>query len=170
VWISLSRHSPDWRVIKNFHSPNKKTTRDWGINSKEENIGEWFFLFLLAKPEFHSHLSSWWVVIRFPAVSKKTNFTWLFLVRDCHNYAATHYPPPVDAPSRGICILAISHVKNLWNKITAKPKKTTEKLKFTGQETTWHGFVCFVFFFLTCTMNPKWKVNKYHFSQSGNFS
>jgi hypothetical protein len=26
VWISFSGHSPNWRVVQNFHSPGQKTT------------------------------------------------------------------------------------------------------------------------------------------------
>jgi hypothetical protein len=26
VWISFSRHSPKWQVVRNFYSPNQKTT------------------------------------------------------------------------------------------------------------------------------------------------
>jgi hypothetical protein len=58
------------RGVENFYSPNQKTTRDWAKNNslRENKTLVSGFLFLLAKPEFYSHLAGWRVVIRTPAV------------------------------------------------------------------------------------------------------
>jgi hypothetical protein len=36
MWTSFSRQSPDWGVVKNFDSPNQKTTMDRGRNNQLE--------------------------------------------------------------------------------------------------------------------------------------
>jgi hypothetical protein len=71
VWISFSRHSPNWRAVKDFHSLSQKTT---GPIYRNCQWGEKFlarlangFVFLLAKSEFYLHLASWRVFIRTPA-------------------------------------------------------------------------------------------------------
>jgi hypothetical protein len=46
VWTSFFRHSPDWRVVKNFHSPNQETTHDRGRkNQRLKKKSEWGFIF-----------------------------------------------------------------------------------------------------------------------------
>jgi hypothetical protein len=42
-------------MVQNFHSPSQKTTRDWGRKNQWEASE---LLFLLAKPDFYSHLAS----------------------------------------------------------------------------------------------------------------
>jgi hypothetical protein len=78
VWISFSRHSPNWRVVKNFHSPSQKTIgsiyKNWEKKTRQAGVSG--FAFLLAEPEFYSHLANWRVVIRTPAH---------MLYRDCRN-------------------------------------------------------------------------------------
>jgi hypothetical protein len=66
MWLSFSRHSPNWRVVKNFHSPSQQVRKQLAqyteIISERENktarlaIG---FVFLLAIPKLYSHLASW---------------------------------------------------------------------------------------------------------------
>jgi hypothetical protein len=73
VWISFSRNSPNWRVAKNFHSPSQKTTGPIHRNCQREEKKLFARLasgsvFLLAYPEFYSHLASWQVVNRTPAL------------------------------------------------------------------------------------------------------
>jgi hypothetical protein len=62
VWTSFSRHSPHWRVVENFHSPNQKTT--WDQQEKQSVKGE----NTLARLYFYSPVPSstriWRVVIR----------------------------------------------------------------------------------------------------------
>jgi hypothetical protein len=72
VGISFSRHSPNWRVVQNFNSPKQKTTGPMYGNGQWEGKKKLARLasklaFLLAKPEFHSHLVSWRVFFRTPA-------------------------------------------------------------------------------------------------------
>jgi hypothetical protein len=51
---------PDWRVLKNFHLPNQKKTEDRGRKEKKTTLVKLAngFSFLLANPEFLSHLAS----------------------------------------------------------------------------------------------------------------
>jgi hypothetical protein len=64
VWINFIRHPPDWRVVKTFHSPNKKATiPDQGRKNQGEGEKTLIrlaskFLFLLAQSEFLSHWAS----------------------------------------------------------------------------------------------------------------
>jgi hypothetical protein len=73
VWISFSRHSPDWRVVEYFHSPShqtigKKSTKGkWEVGKILARLASGF-VFWLANREFYSHLASWRVVIRTPDV------------------------------------------------------------------------------------------------------
>jgi hypothetical protein len=62
VGIRFSRHSPNWRVVKKFHLP--KEENNWPIARLASGLA-----FLLANPEFYSHLASWRVVIRTPDFS-----------------------------------------------------------------------------------------------------
>jgi hypothetical protein len=67
VWISVSRHSPKLRVVRNFHSLSQKTTGPIYRNCQWEGRKTLArlangFVFLLANPEFYSHLVSWSVV------------------------------------------------------------------------------------------------------------
>jgi hypothetical protein len=69
----FSKHSPNWRVLKNFHSPSQKTTGpiywicQWERKNPFARLASGF-VFLLAKSELYSHLASWQVVIRIPVV------------------------------------------------------------------------------------------------------
>jgi hypothetical protein len=58
-------------VVKNIHSPSKKkmaqSIETVSESEKIARLASWF-IFLLAKPEFHSHLASWRVVIRTPNI------------------------------------------------------------------------------------------------------
>jgi hypothetical protein len=71
-FFMFSGHSPNWRVVQNFHSPSKKTAGQ--KYRKCERLKQILarlasgFAFLLANPEFHSHLTSWRVVIRAPVM------------------------------------------------------------------------------------------------------
>jgi hypothetical protein len=60
----FSRHSSNWHQY--FHLPSLKTTGHKHRKSEREKtlarLASWF-VFLLANPEFHSHLASWRVVI-----------------------------------------------------------------------------------------------------------
>jgi hypothetical protein len=68
VWISFPRHSPVWQVDQYFHSPKQKTTgQNIGkVSERGKKLARIAsgFVFLLANPEFYSHLASWRVVIR----------------------------------------------------------------------------------------------------------
>jgi hypothetical protein len=61
--------------LKNFHSPSKQQQKNWPHLQKLSVRGETIltrlasgFVFLLAKPEFYSHLASWRMVTQAPAV------------------------------------------------------------------------------------------------------
>jgi hypothetical protein len=69
VWIS--RHSPNKRVDQHFHSPRQKTSGQKYIKGQQDGKKTLArlasgFIFLLANPEFYSHLASLRVVIRIP--------------------------------------------------------------------------------------------------------
>jgi hypothetical protein len=69
VWISFSRHSPNWRVVRNFYSPNPKTTgQKYRVSERGKTPARLAgaFKFLLANPEFYTHLASWRVAICTP--------------------------------------------------------------------------------------------------------
>jgi hypothetical protein len=73
VWISFSRHSPNWRVVQYFHSPSHKTTGQKYRKGKQvggKNLARLAteLVFLFANPEFYSHLVSWRVLIRTPVI------------------------------------------------------------------------------------------------------
>jgi hypothetical protein len=73
MWISISRHWPNRRADQHFHSPRQKPTgqkQRKGQGEGEKNLARLAigFVFLLANPEFYSHLASWRVVIRTPGV------------------------------------------------------------------------------------------------------
>jgi hypothetical protein len=61
----FSRHSPNWRGVQYLHSPSQKTTgqkyrngkRDLDLKRKRARL-ESEFVFLLANPEFNSHLAT----------------------------------------------------------------------------------------------------------------
>jgi hypothetical protein len=71
VWISFSRHSPNWRVVQYFHSPSQKTTSQkyrkgqWEGKkpSPDRRVGLYFYSPIL---KFYSHSASCRVVIRTP--------------------------------------------------------------------------------------------------------
>jgi hypothetical protein len=71
VRTRFSRHLSVWQVVENFRLPNQKTTLDQGRKDSvkgEQTLATMAsgFLFLLAKPEFHSHLASWRVHVHTP--------------------------------------------------------------------------------------------------------
>jgi hypothetical protein len=51
VWISFSKHSPNWQVVKHFHSPSQKTTGQkyrkgqWEGQKNPRQNGEWVCIF-----------------------------------------------------------------------------------------------------------------------------
>jgi hypothetical protein len=60
----ISSYSQNWRVVWNFHSP--KSENNWSKTQKGFVKGKKTlarlvsgFVFLLANPEFYSHLASW---------------------------------------------------------------------------------------------------------------
>jgi hypothetical protein len=63
VWIRVWKHSPDWRVVKNFHSPGQRTTDSIYRNCQWEGNS-----FTHQLPEFYSHLAIWRVVNRTPDI------------------------------------------------------------------------------------------------------
>jgi hypothetical protein len=65
VWISFSRHSPNWRVVKNCHSTSQKTNVLAEYIEIVSEMGKKIlavrlasgFTFLLANLEFYSHFA-----------------------------------------------------------------------------------------------------------------
>jgi hypothetical protein len=60
VWISVSRHLQNWRVVRNIYLPNQKTTGQNNRKGQCEGKKPLVRLaseltFLLANPEFYSH-------------------------------------------------------------------------------------------------------------------
>jgi hypothetical protein len=73
MWISFSRHLPKWLVVKRiFTRQVKKQLAQFIeiISEREKKLAMLTsgFVYLLANPEFYSHLASWQVVIRTPAL------------------------------------------------------------------------------------------------------
>jgi hypothetical protein len=63
VWISFSRLTKLASWIQHFHSPSQKTTGQKyrkGLSEREKTLARLAsgFVYLLANPEFHSHLAS----------------------------------------------------------------------------------------------------------------
>jgi hypothetical protein len=62
VGVSFSRHSPNWRVVQNFHSPKQKATAKIieMVSEMEKKLARLAsgLIFLLANPKFYSHLAS----------------------------------------------------------------------------------------------------------------
>jgi hypothetical protein len=79
----FSRHSPNWRVVKNIPSPSQKITgpifRNCQLEGKKLARLASEFVFLLANPEFYSYLASWQVVIRTPDVCE-TNYKMKYII------------------------------------------------------------------------------------------
>jgi hypothetical protein len=103
VWLSFSRHSPNWRVDQHFHSPRQKTTgqkyrkrQQKGKKSLARMASG--FVFLLANPEFYSQLASWRVVIFTPANPCASH--WFVVINCGGGLSMTHYWLLVSATSR----------------------------------------------------------------------
>jgi hypothetical protein len=68
VWIGFRRHSPNWRQKTTDLNYRKN---QWEGKKALARLASGF-TFLVANPEFYSHLASWRVVIRTPAVTIST--------------------------------------------------------------------------------------------------
>jgi hypothetical protein len=82
VWISLSRHSLNWRVVQYFLLA--KSEKNWPKNiERVTGRGKTLarlargFTFLLANPEFYSHLHVW-------RVGEWLSAPWLHILQVCN--------------------------------------------------------------------------------------